>query len=106
MTTEPPVTLHASDIGETLVSRVWALLRASPYGLRSKLWAQAAVCIAPERKRVVHRVELAAELDANDLRELAVEARRRHVPRGSVLVYVCTDEFTGFVVVALVGSKP
>jgi hypothetical protein len=104
--TEPAVTIGAADIGETLVSRVWALLRASPYGLRSKLWTQVAVCVAPERKRVVHRLELAAELDHHDLHALAVEARKRHVPRGSVLVYLATDEFTGFVVVALVDTKP
>jgi hypothetical protein len=103
--TEVAVTLDAGDLGEALVSRVWATLRASPYGMRTKLWAQACVCIAPESKRVVHRLELAAELEHHDLHALAVEARRRKVPPGSVLAYLATDEFTGFVIVALV-SKP
>ena len=104
--TDRAVILDAGDVGgAALVAKVWATLRASPFGLRSKLWGQAAVCIAPEAKRVVHRLELAAELEHHDLHALALEARRRKVPPGSVLVYLATDEFTGFVIVDLV-SKP
>jgi hypothetical protein len=105
VTIDGAVTLDASDLGAVLVSRVWATLRASPFGSRSALWVQACVCISPELKRVAHRLELAAELEHHDLHALAVEARKRRVPPGSVLVYLATDEFTGFVVVAL-GSAP
>jgi hypothetical protein len=104
MRSDGAVTLDVVDIGPELVERVWRQLAASPYGLRSKLWAQAVVCIAPEAKRVVHRLELAAELEHHDLHALALEARRRKVPPGSVLVYLATDVFTGFVIVDLVAT--
>jgi hypothetical protein len=97
-----------------IVTRVWKLLRRSPYGGSSRTWAQACVVIAPEGDRVVHRLALSHELANADLPALAVEARNRRVPRGSCLAFVQYDDagpdggsFVGFILVDLVGEpKP
>jgi hypothetical protein len=67
------------------------LLRGSRWRSPAR-WREACVVFTPERREVVHRQSLAAELQAAGLVDAAHEVTARRVGRDEVLVYLLRDD--------------
>lgn len=99
-----PVADLAPEMVRGIRERILAMLVRSPFR-RPTSWHQAIAVVTPERRAIVARLQLAAELREGGMLAAAHEVVARRVAPGELLAYVVVDnaETAGvaFVVVPL-----